>query len=141
MAIGGEPGVLAVAHHSRSEAGLHAVTHHALLQLLLRQVSHLLRHRKRAWVLPVSLDHARTMSSCLLATLPLSMHPALYTGLELGLDVDFLLDAKVLFSIEVRGVCARHIETLAVLKRTQAWDLHAWVVLYAVLRRSCARMR
>lgn len=129
MIVGGEVGVLAEAHHSRSEAGLHAVTHYALLQLMLRQVSHLLRHRKRAWVLPDSLDHARTMSSCLLTTLALTMHPALSTSLELGLDADFLLDVIVLFSIEVRGVCARHTETLAVLERTQAWHLHAWILL------------
>ena len=121
MSVADESGVLAVAHRSRSvtRSGLRALTHHPTLQVLLRYVCHVL-HRVRARVLPVFLEHPRTVGRCLLATLTLTMHPTFSTGLELGLDVEFLLDIEVLFGIEVRGVCARRIESLAVLERVSA---------------------
>ena len=131
MAVAGESRVLAVAHQSRSvtRAGMHAVMHHPMLQLLLRHVSHLLRHQARGRVLPVFLEQSPIVGKCVVTTLPLTMHPPFSTGLELGLDVDFLLDVEVLFGIEARGVCARHIESLAALNRVSACHLHARVVL------------
>ena len=142
MSVADESGVLAVAHRSRSvtRSGLRALTHHPTLQVLLRYVSRKL-HRVRARVLPVFLEHPRTVGRCLLATLTLTMHPTFSTGLELGLDVDFLLDVEVLFGIEVRGVCARHIESFAALERVSVYHLTARVVLEVLLRWATARVR